>query len=48
VNLGIALSRRQRLDEALDQFQAALRLDPANAVARKHLEAIQAQRVNKP
>lgn len=44
INLGIALRRQQRGAEALLEFQEALRLAPTNAIARKHLEALQARR----
>ena len=36
-NLGIALVSKGRLDEAIEQFQAAIRLKPDDAEARKNL-----------
>lgn len=39
---GLALAESGKLDEALKEFQIALRLEPANLVARQNLEAIRA------
>jgi cytochrome c-type biogenesis protein CcmH/NrfG len=43
-NLGVALAKAQRFAEAVEQFRETLRLDPANAAARKFMEQAQARR----
>jgi Flp pilus assembly protein TadD len=40
VNLGVALMRVGRRAEAAEEFSAALRINPANALARQMLDAI--------
>jgi tetratricopeptide (TPR) repeat protein len=40
LNLGIALAKLNRLDEASAQFQETLRLDPNNRKASEYLEAL--------
>jgi Flp pilus assembly protein TadD len=42
--LGLALASQNRVDEAIDQFQLALKLDPESAEARRHLAAALRQR----
>ena len=39
LNMGVALAKKQRFAEAIGQFQEVLRIDPADAQARKYLEA---------
>jgi Flp pilus assembly protein TadD len=48
VNLGNALVRLGRLNDAREQFLAALRLQPEFQAARKALEAVDAQQRGKP
>jgi Flp pilus assembly protein TadD len=43
-NLGVALSRGGRLEEAMDEFERALRLDPTRAVTRGSLGQLLAER----
>jgi len=47
-NLGNALDRKGRLDEALRQFQEALRLNPDYAEARNNLKAALAAPADSP
>jgi tetratricopeptide (TPR) repeat protein len=42
LNDGLVLKKLGKLDEALKEFQNALRLNPADTVARQNLEAVQA------
>ena len=48
MNLGNALVRLGRLNDAREQFQAVLRLDRESQVAKKALEAVDAQQHGKP
>src|SRR5215475_4728855 len=48
VNLGNALVRLGRLNDAREQFLAALRLQPESQAARKALEAVDARQRGKP
>ena len=41
-NLGVALAKAKRFPEAIEQFRETLRVDPANAAAKKFLEQAQA------
>src|SRR5207253_9478024 len=43
-DLGVNLASRGRLEEAIDQFEEALRLQPELAVARRHLTTAQQAR----
>jgi Flp pilus assembly protein TadD len=45
VNLGVMLARQNRLEEAIQQFQSALSLDPDNVAARDYLRQVSARRV---
>jgi cytochrome c-type biogenesis protein CcmH/NrfG len=38
LNLGVALAKQRRFAEAATEFEAVLRLDPANSTAKKYLE----------
>ena len=38
LNLGVALARERRFDQAIQQFQETLRIDPRNAAAKTYLE----------
>jgi len=40
LNLGIALYRQQKLDEALAEFEAVVQRSPTNALALKYLQAL--------
>jgi len=46
--LGVGLARRRKLDEALLEFQAALRLSPTNESARRNIEQIQSLKARLP
>jgi superkiller protein 3 len=37
-NLGIALAKQGKFDEAINHFSEALRVDPTSAFARKNLD----------
>ena len=40
VNLGIALYQQKETEQALKEFEAALRLNPTNALALKYVQAL--------
>jgi len=40
INFGVMLVRQNRLDEAIQQFEVALQLDPKNAAAADYLRRI--------
>jgi tetratricopeptide (TPR) repeat protein len=42
VNFGVALARSGKIEEALAEFQTALRLNPTNETARRNLDRLQA------
>jgi Flp pilus assembly protein TadD len=42
VNLGVALARERKLDQALTEFKIALKLNPTNELARKNIQQIEA------
>ncbi len=45
-DLGLLLARMGKLDEAVDQFQRALALDPQSEDARRYLAALLQKRGN--
>jgi tetratricopeptide (TPR) repeat protein len=44
LNLGVALAKQQKYDEAIVHFEAALRIDPNYATAKKYLDAARLRR----
>ena len=48
LNLGVALMKQGRLDEAQSQFEETLRLEPANQTAPSYLGQLRALKVRKP
>jgi Flp pilus assembly protein TadD len=42
LNLGVALAKQRKLNEALFEFKTAQKLNPTNEVARKNIEQIEA------
>ena len=47
VNLGVMLVRQNRTDEAIQQFEIALSVEPTNAAARDYLRQVRASRNQK-
>ncbi len=48
INLGVMLVRQNRFDEAIQQFETALQLDPNSRDARDYLTQVRARRATKP
>jgi cytochrome c-type biogenesis protein CcmH/NrfG len=48
INFGVVLFRQNHLDDAIQQFQAALQLDPKNAAAADYLRQVTERRKPKP
>jgi tetratricopeptide (TPR) repeat protein len=48
VNLGVMLVRQNHLEEAIQQFEAALQLDPNYKEAQEYLAQVRAKRAQKP
>ena len=48
LNLGVALFKQGRREEAMRQFEEALRLDPQLLKAREYLEQLNSQPPAKP
>ena len=44
VNLGVMLVRQNRMDEAIQQFEAALAIEPGNAAAKDYLRQVSTRR----
>jgi len=41
-NLGVALGKQRKVEEALKEFRATVQLNPTNQLARKYIETLEA------